>query len=496
MSGTTVVSFSGGRTSAYMLHQVLDSNDHLGDLIVTFANTGKEHPATLDFVQECSERWAVPIVWLEYRDDERGFAIVNYETASRDGQPFEDLIRKRSYLPNPVTRFCTIDLKIRVIHKYLRMVGCSTEETPVDMMTGIRADEPRRVAKIRYRKTTSESKHATMVMPLADAGVGVQDVTNFWKEQPFDLMLPTINGRTCSTTPTPNLTCSPITTRRLPASAVTKQPSGALARLVAGDFLDVAFRKHGKNYFEIRVNNVLPVLLLDFNSSVVRMRVPIYFFDRVSHELSVPEYGLGFDPQDDEIVVDFFCGGGGAGTGLEMGLGRKVSVAKNHSAKAISMHTINHPGAKHFTTDVFDGDPDTECGGKAGRGVLVKVVAGPGEIVPVGEQFLVPNPKRKGSTWKRFVELLEQHGYVVEWRVIKACDFGAPTSRERLFMIARCDGLPIVWPEPTHAKKPGKGQQKYRTAAECINFGDLGKSIFGRKDELADATKRRIAKGI
>ncbi|MFP3849101.1 phosphoadenosine phosphosulfate reductase family protein [Pseudomonas sp. W5-01] len=196
MSGTTVVSFSGGRTSAYMLRQVLDSNDDLGDLIVTFANTGKEHPATLDFVQECSERWGVPIVWLEYRDDERGFAIVNYETASRNGQPFEDLIRKRSYLPNPVTRFCTIDLKIRVIHKYLRMVGCSTEETPVEMMTGIRADEPRRVAKIRYRKTTSESKHATMVMPLADAGVGVQDVTEFWKSQPFDLRLPTINGRT------------------------------------------------------------------------------------------------------------------------------------------------------------------------------------------------------------------------------------------------------------------------------------------------------------
>jgi 3'-phosphoadenosine 5'-phosphosulfate sulfotransferase (PAPS reductase)/FAD synthetase len=196
ISGTTVVSFSGGRTSAYMLRQVLDNNDDLVDLIVTFASTGKEHPATLDFVQECSERWGVQIIWLEYRDDERGFAIVDYQNASRDRQPFEALIRKRSYLPNPVTRFCTIDLKIRVIHKYLRMVGCSTEETPVDMMTGIRADEPRRVAKIRHRKTTGESKHATMVMPLADAGVGVQDVTKFWKAQPFDLTLPTINGRT------------------------------------------------------------------------------------------------------------------------------------------------------------------------------------------------------------------------------------------------------------------------------------------------------------
>jgi DNA (cytosine-5)-methyltransferase 1 len=276
------------------------------------------------------------------------------------------------------------------------------------------------------------------------------------------------------------------------------------------------------------------------------------------------QYGLGFDPQDDEIVVDFFCGGGGAGTGLEMGLGRKVNVAKNHSAKAISMHTINHPGAKHFTTDVFDGDPDTECGGKAvgwfhmspdcthhsqaaggqprrreirnlswiglkwagkkkprvislenvkqilqwGRliakrdkatGRVIKLggaIAAPGEVVPVDQQFLIPDPKQRGRTWLRFVALLEGMGYIVEWKVIKACDFGAPTSRERLFMLARCDGQPIVWPDPTHAKNPAKGQKPWRTAAECIDFSDLGKSIFGRKKDLATATLRRVAKGM
>lgn len=196
ISGTTVVSFSGGRTSAYMLRQVLDNNEDLSDLVVTFANTGKEHPATLEFVRECAQRWAVPIVWLEFRDDYAGFSVVDYDTASRQGEPFEALIRKRKYLPNPVTRFCTIDLKIRVIHKYLRSLGLSTEEAPVDMMTGIRADEPRRVVKIRHRKSTSESKWASMAMPLADAGVGVQDITDFWAGQPFDLMLPTINGRT------------------------------------------------------------------------------------------------------------------------------------------------------------------------------------------------------------------------------------------------------------------------------------------------------------
>ncbi|PCR94876.1 DNA cytosine methyltransferase [Pseudomonas fluorescens] len=276
------------------------------------------------------------------------------------------------------------------------------------------------------------------------------------------------------------------------------------------------------------------------------------------------QYGLGFSTQDDEIVVDFFCGGGGAGTGLEMGLGRAVNVAKNHSAAAISMHTVNHPGAVHYTTDVFDGDPDTECGGKAvgwfhmspdcthhsqaaggqprkreirnlswiglkwaGKkkprvislenvkqilqwgpliakrckttGRVVKLgggVAAPGEVVPVSQQFLVPNPARRGQTWAVFVAELQRLGYAVEWRVIKACDFGAPTSRERLFMIARCDGQPIVWPEPTHAKNPAKGQKKWRTAADCIDWTIPSKSIFDRPKPLAPATLRRIAKGM
>lgn len=276
------------------------------------------------------------------------------------------------------------------------------------------------------------------------------------------------------------------------------------------------------------------------------------------------QYGLGFDPQDDEIVVDFFCGGGGAGTGLEMGLGRPVAVAKNHSPAAISMHTANHPAARHFTTDVFEGDPDEECQGRAvgwfhmspdcthhsqaaggqprkreirnlswiglkwagmkkprvislenvkqilqwgpliakrdkATGRVMKLdgtVAAVGERVPVQQQFLVPDPKRRGITWRRFVHLLEGMGYQVEWRIIKACDFGAPTSRERLFMIARCDGQPIVWPEPTHAKNPAKGQQKWRTAADCIDWTVPSKSIFGRKKPLAAATLRRVAKGM
>lgn len=123
-------------------------------------------------------------------------------------------------------------------------------------------------------------------------------------------------------------------------------------------------------------------------------------------------------------------------------------------------------------------------------------VAAPGEVVPIHQQFLVPDPKRRGQTWAVFVAELQRLDYVVEWRVIKACDFGAPTSRERLFMIARCDGQPIVWPEPTHAKHPVKGQKKWRTAAECIDWTIPSKSIFDRAKPLAPATLRRIAKGM
>jgi DNA (cytosine-5)-methyltransferase 1 len=132
-------------------------------------------------------------------------------------------------------------------------------------------------------------------------------------------------------------------------------------------------------------------------------------------------------------------------------------------------------------------------------GLVMKLdgtVAERGERVPRNEQFLVPDPKRRGKTWRRFLRALQGLGYEVEHQLLKACDFGAPTSRERLFLIARCDGEPIVWPKPTHAAKPARGQKPYRTAAECIDWSVPGKSIFNRPRPLADATMRRIAKGV
>ena len=197
----TCISFSGGRTSAYMLWRVLQSNGGLpSDAVVCFANTGKEDEATLRFVQACSERWGVRITWVEYQQDAPNYRVVDFNTASRQGEPFEAIIRKRNYLPNPVTRFCTSELKIRTMHKWLRAnwesLGWDALDLEWNQMIGIRADEMRRVSKIRARGHSTETTKETMLMPLADAGVTVQDVAAFWAAQPFQLELPTYNGRT------------------------------------------------------------------------------------------------------------------------------------------------------------------------------------------------------------------------------------------------------------------------------------------------------------
>lgn len=176
----TCISFSGGRTSAYMLYRVLEA--HGGKLpdeaVVCFANTGKEDEATLKFVYDCETHWNVPIVWLEYTNEKPGFKIVNYENAARNGEPFEELIRHYKKLPNPAQRWCTGVLKIRTIHKYLRSLGWDHSESDNADFVGIRADEQRRAAKIDRAKT-----------PLVTAGVTKQTVLDFWQNQNFDLQL-------------------------------------------------------------------------------------------------------------------------------------------------------------------------------------------------------------------------------------------------------------------------------------------------------------------
>lgn len=198
VAGPTCISFSGGRTSGYMLWSILQSHGGKlpSDVVVLFANTGKEHPATLDFVYRCEIEWGVPITWLEYRpkvDGAKQRAVVTYETASRNGEPFEALISNRNYLPNPVTRFCTTELKIRPMHWYIReTLGWNEWDTCI----GIRADEERRLAKMRARGRSSEGSFETMRAPLGDAGITVQHVGEFWESNHFDLLLPNFNGRT------------------------------------------------------------------------------------------------------------------------------------------------------------------------------------------------------------------------------------------------------------------------------------------------------------
>lgn len=187
--GNVQIAFSGGRTSAFMLHQILEANgglpdDGLGRVRVTFQNTGREMPETLDFVQEVGSRWGVAITWLEYRVGGAGFEIVSHNSASRAGEPFEALIRRRGYLPNQQARFCSTELKVRTAKRWLRALGWDYWTNCV----GIRADEPHRLAK------PPPKDRWTVWLPLAVAGVERHHVSAFWQAQPFDLRLPNVRG--------------------------------------------------------------------------------------------------------------------------------------------------------------------------------------------------------------------------------------------------------------------------------------------------------------
>ena len=212
IEGPAVISFSGGRTSGYMLRQILDAGLQ-PDVHILFCNTGKEYDQTLEFVRECALRWNVPIRWLEYerhflpayksdevaaiaaraRDAsgrastpkprgvrEAGWREVTFETASRAGEPYRNFIDMNG-LPNPATRTCTTELKVRVMKKF--MIGLGYRRW--DSVIGIRADEPRRIAKL----SRQPPERWTNVMPLARARVTESDVLAFWRNQPFDLGL-------------------------------------------------------------------------------------------------------------------------------------------------------------------------------------------------------------------------------------------------------------------------------------------------------------------
>lgn len=232
------------------------------------------------------------------------------------------------------------------------------------------------------------------------------------------------------------------------------------------------------------------------------------------------------------LILDSFAGGGGASTGIEIALGRSPDIAINHNAEAIAMHTANHPQTEHYIEDIWQVDPEKACKGrevdlmwlspdcthfskaKGGtpksnkiRGLAwvavrwAKAVRPKVIILENVEEFKtwgpldeggMPIKHLQGETFGQFVSSLRELGYEVENKELRACDYGAPTIRKRFFLIARCDGQPIVWPEKTH----GIGTvNAYHTAAECIDWSIPCPSIFVRKKPLAEATMRRIAKG-
>lgn len=242
-----------------------------------------------------------------------------------------------------------------------------------------------------------------------------------------------------------------------------------------------------------------------------------------------------------ELVIDLFAGGGGASTGIEAALGRSVDIAVNHDPEAVAMHSVNHPGTRHFCESVFKVNPIAVAGhqpvgllwaspdcthhskAKGGKPVSKKI-RGLAWVVVKWARRLRPRvimlenveefedwgpltaegkpcPVRKGQQFTSFVHQLQRLGYKVEHRLLRACDYGAPTIRRRLFLVARRDGLPVRWPEQTHgapdslAVRRGK-LQPWRTAAECIDWSIPAPSIFERKKALAPNTLRRIARGV
>lgn len=238
-----------------------------------------------------------------------------------------------------------------------------------------------------------------------------------------------------------------------------------------------------------------------------------------------------------EITIDLFAGGGGASSGIEQALGMSVDIAINHDPEAIEMHKANHPGTVHYTEDVFKVNPlevvanrpvgllwaSPDCThfsrAKGGKPVkkeirsLAWVVIHWAQLVrprvimlenvpefktwgPLDESGQ-PDKSKMGKTFNLWSNQLRGLGYDVQFKVLSAADYGTPTIRTRLFMVARCDGQPIIWPEPTHSEADNLfGLKPYRTASECIDWSIPCPSIFTRKKPLVEATLRRIAKGL
>lgn len=186
IDGPALISFSGGRTSAFMLHEILRAHGGTlpDDVRVAFANTGKEREETLRFVHECGTRWGVHVHWVEWRDDDIGFEAVGFDSASRNGEPFAALIEKKQRLPNWRERWCTGFLKVEAMFALMRSFGHEPGEYAE--VIGLRADEELRMWRGKERADADKRRVA---YPLGRAKIMKRDVLAFWARQPFDLGL-------------------------------------------------------------------------------------------------------------------------------------------------------------------------------------------------------------------------------------------------------------------------------------------------------------------
>ena len=238
----------------------------------------------------------------------------------------------------------------------------------------------------------------------------------------------------------------------------------------------------------------------------------------------------------DGLIIDFFAGGGGASTGIEMALGRSPDIAVNHDPEAIRIHKVNHPKTLHLTEDIFKvklkehvkgrhvsllwASPDCTSHSRAkgakpvekGLRILpwavykhtkyllpdVIVMENVAEIQKWGplDQTNHPIKEKEGESYQKFICAMEELGYDFECRELVAADYGAPTTRKRWYAIFRRDGKPIVWPEQTHSKDGANGLQKWKPIWPYLKLDELGTSIFGRKKPLAEKTMNRIARGL
>ena len=191
ITGPALISFSGGRTSAYMLWRILQAHGGTlpDDVHVCFANTGKEREETLRFVHECGSRWGVRIRWLEWRPMPDRFDEVGFNSASRDGAPFEGLIALRGRLPNPLQRFCSRELKVEPIKAFCRSLGWDRWLNII----GLRYDEGRRVRN-KLNENDKGGHRWQSTMPLYSAQITRDDIMEFWSEQDFDLALQPYEG--------------------------------------------------------------------------------------------------------------------------------------------------------------------------------------------------------------------------------------------------------------------------------------------------------------